>query len=330
MIVQIIAHQDGTHCTRIKSAISLINGVQRYFHLRFREDARLVATGNPINAQSKAAEIEAAIPETPLIVITEDPLDDNWFSHEYRRSSVITLSDWERIYAPPSLKTYLIYQIAQSVLSFVGDLSEELMLNMVHEPPVGCMFDMATHKPDIKYGMVAGNLCPQCEGQLRTLGIPLDAIDAVTRILTLVRAEAIGKPVLLDPTHAFVVMRFTHNDENDNAWKYGIKTGLEAGGFQAVRGDDQVESGQILDKIVRQSSKSRLVVVKVDENNLNVYFELGLAMGLGKDVLLVSEASLVLNLPSDLRNWECLTYDRGNYDQLKTRIEQFVRRTYGQ
>ena len=101
-------------------------------------------------------------------------------------------------------------------------------------------------------------------------------------------------------------MRFTHNDENDNAWKYGIKAGLEAAGFNPVRADDQVESRQILEKISKQLNKSRLVIAKVDENNLNVYFELGLAMGLDKDVLLVSESSLVLNLPSDLRNWECL------------------------
>ena len=70
-------------------------------------------------------------------------------------------------------------------------------------------------------------------------------------------------------------------------------------------------------------------MAKVDEQNLNVYFELGLAMGLGRDVLLVSDDTLVINLPSDLKNWECLTYPRGNYGQLSERVQEFLAATYG-
>jgi hypothetical protein len=51
-------------------------------------------------------------------------------------------------------------------------------------------------------------------------------------------------------------------------------------------------------------------------------------MGLDKDVLLVSESTLVLNLPSDLRNWECLTYDKGNYEQLATNVTKFLKDRY--
>jgi len=328
MIVELLAHQDGSHCTRIKSAISLINGTQRFFRLRFREDRRLAATHGPVSPRQTCESFEQEVAEHPFILVTEDPLNDNWFSHEYRRSSIITLADWERLYAPPSLKTYLMYQIAQSVLSFSGDLSEEMLLNLLHEPPVGCMFDLAAHKPNIKYGMVGGNICPSCEGQLRRLGISAESLDAVKHILSLVRAEAIGTPMLLDPAQVFVVMRFTRHDENDNAWTYGIKAGIESCGFNPVRADEHVESAQIFDKVFRQINKSRLVVVKVDENNLNVYFELGLAMGLDKDVLLISESSLVLGLPSDLRNWECLTYPKGNYAQLKASVHEFLRHTY--
>ena len=52
-------------------------------------------------------------------------------------------------------------------------------------------------------------------------------------------------------------------------------------------------------------------------------------MGMGKDVLLISDSSLILNLPSDLRNWECLTYETGNYAQLASRVTQFLETTYG-
>lgn len=90
-----------------------------------------------------------------------------------------------------------------------------------------------------------------------------------------------------------------------------------------------VESGQLLEKIHRHLSRSRLVIAKVDQDNLNVYFELGLAMGMKKDVVLVSEDSLVLSLPSDLRNWECVTYPRGNYGELANRVTSFLEAGYG-
>jgi hypothetical protein len=92
------------------------------------------------------------------ILVTEAPLEDNWFSHEYRGCAIITIADWEQHYAPPSLRSYLIYQIAQALIHFAADMSEEMALNMVHEPAVGCVYDLAAHKPEIKYGMVAGNV----------------------------------------------------------------------------------------------------------------------------------------------------------------------------
>ncbi len=51
-------------------------------------------------------------------------------------------------------------------------------------------------------------------------------------------------------------------------------------------------------------------------------------MGLDKDVLLISEENLVLQLPSDLRNWECLTYPKGNYEELKKRIVRYYKGNY--
>ena len=227
------------------------------------------------------------------------------------------------------MRSYLIHQIAQALVHFAADMSEEMTLNMVHEPPVGCIYDMAVHKPDIKYGMVAGNVCATCVARLKSLGAKQEAIDALSSILELVRSEALGIPVTLNPEEVFVVMRFTENDENDNAWKYGIRVGAERSGLTVLRADNRVESGQLLDKIQRHIARGRLVIAKVDQDNLNVYFELGLAMEMRKDVLLVSDDSLVLSLPSDLRNWECLTYRKGDYDQLACRITDCLKTNYG-
>lgn len=216
-----------------------------------------------------------------------------------------------------------MYQIAQAVISFEGDLSEKMEMRMVHDYAEGCIFDLCMDKTDIHLGMIAGNICPKCRGNLLRYGISEKAIYSVERMLSYVRSEAIGKPMLFDKDAAFIVMRFSQNDENDHAFLYGIRPALEKLKIKCIRADNQVTSGQLLEKIEKNIEKSRFVIIKVDSNNLNVYFELGLAMGLNKDVLLISQEDLVLHLPTDLKNWECLTYSEGNYDQLKNKVIKF-------
>ena len=324
MIVQLLVSPKCAHLRRMESLVSLVNGCQRYYRLELQREAALDKSGGKVDPQTLAEALEAKHPDKHVIGVTEDPFDDNWFSHEYRLSAVITVADWEAVYAPPSLRAYVMYQVAQALMHFSADMSEEIAMNVVHEPPVGCVYDFSLEKHSIKLGMVAGNVCHQCAGQLRALGTSDDAIEAVRRVVGLVRAEALGRPILFDPNEVFVVMRFTTNDENDNAWKYGLKVGVEKCGYRATRGDDRLESRHILDKVDAAIRRSRLVIAKVDENNLNVYYELGLAMGLEKDVLLVSEESLAIGLPSDLRSWECLTYQKGNYQQLAERMSKFL------
>ena len=70
--------------------------------------------------------------------------------------------------------------------------------------------------------------------------------------------------------------------------------------------------------------KCRLVVIKVDEANLNVFFELGYAVALKKDVLLVCEQSKIPAIPSDIRGWELVTYPAGDYDALRMRMATYL------
>jgi hypothetical protein len=327
--VTVVFDSSNSHASRVRSAVSQINGSQRFFRIHIKNDEGLAATGCAVNPKLVCSSYESQADGKRSIVITEDPLDDNWFSHEYRTCAIITTADWEIVFAPPSLKAYLIFQMAQGLIHFAADMSEEMAMNLVHEPPQGCVYDLAVNKHDLKLGMVAGNICQTCIAKLRTLGTPEQAIDAIAKMLALVRSEALGQAIVLDPQEVFVVMRFTNNDENDNAWKHGIKKGIESLGLKAVRSDDHVVSGQMLDKINNHIGQSRLVVAKVDEDNLNVFYELGLAMGLRKDVLLISESSLVMKLPSDLRNWECLTYPKGDYEELLIRVSKFLQNNYG-
>src|SRR5687768_2712173 len=125
--------------------------------------------GNPQECQ-RHAEQNYLEPDSFLICITTRPFIDQWFSHEDRRSSIISLSGWEQQYAPPSLKSYIIYQLAQALLHSLADISQPILDRLFHQPPQGCLMDFVSDKPEIKLGMIAGNLCPICHGNLRRLG----------------------------------------------------------------------------------------------------------------------------------------------------------------
>lgn len=312
---------------QILKAVNIINGLQNYYHLILESLTEDVVDDPQINWDF-FCDSYSVNEDEHVIFITEKPFVDNWFSHEENQFSIITTNDWEKHFAPPSLRAYLVYQIAQSVISFEGDLSENMEMRMVHDYAEGCMFDFCMNKPDIHLGMIAGNICPKCRAILVRYGIHEKAIYSAERMLNYVRSEAIGKPIIFDENAAFIVMRFSQNDENDHAYLYGIKPALEEIKIKCIRADDQILSSQLLEKIEKNIEKSRFVIVKVDSNNLNVYFELGLALGLNKDVLLISEKDLILQLPTDLKNWECLTYTEGNYPELKNKIIKFFTDNY--
>lgn len=327
MVIKIKYWIDNSRKNQIIKAISIINGLQNYYFLMLESSDNDVVNETYVDWDvfSKLYSIKN---DEYVIFITEKPFVDNWFSHEEYQFSVITMHDWEKLFAPPSLKAYLVYQIAQAVISFEGDLSEKMEMRMVHDYAEGCIFDLCMDKTDIHLGMIAENICPKCRGNLLRYGISEKAIYSVERMLSYVRSEAIGKPIVFDEDAAFIVMRFSQNDENDHAYLYGIRPALEKLKIKCIRADNQITSGQLLEKIKKNIEKSRFVIIKVDSNNLNVYFELGLAMGLSKDVLLISQEDLVLHLPTDLRNWECLTYSEGNYDQLKNKVIKFFADQY--
>lgn len=149
MQVRLITAPRSPHLIRIKAAASLINGCQRFYRIEWAQDGALANVG-PISPAEFCTAWRSVNEGLPSILVTEAPLADNWFSHEYRDCSIITIGDWEQMYAPPSLRSYLIYEIAQSLIHFAADMSEEMAMNMVHEPAVGCIYDMTINKPDIR------------------------------------------------------------------------------------------------------------------------------------------------------------------------------------
>lgn len=79
------------------------------------------------------------------------------------------------------------------------------------------------------------------------------------------------------------------------------------------RADQWTYSGDFVCKICKAIQESRVVVADITGGNPNVFFELGLAVGLGKPTILIhDEKAKGDRVPSDLLAWEYVPYDGHN------------------
>jgi len=124
---------------------------------------------------------------------------------------------------------------------------------------------------------------------------------------------------LLDKSLVFVCMPFGIEKDKcdgkdvdfDHLYEYAIKPAIEEDikdfDLKAVRVDRQTYSGSFVDKIKENIEKAHFVVAVLSSKNLNVYYELGLAMGLKKNVIMVTHCIDDV-IPSDLKPLRMVTY----------------------
>lgn len=323
---------------QVSDAIDMINGSQRYYYIEQDHKIRRSILGEGIINWDKIREqIHGRIEELRsnkefqnvkyFVFVTNKPFSDNFFSKEEDLFSIISVSDWEEEFSPPHTKVYIAYQIAQSLLNYIGNLTEKMAEDFYHDVSIGCMFDLCEDKEEIKLGMVAGRICFDCSGKLAAFGVSPEAIKAVEAILARIRLNAIGKASQENIRQAFVVMKFTRDDDNDKAFKEGIIPGLEKAGVVPMRADQM--NGRIFESVESGILNSRFIIVKPNFQSMNVYLELGMAVSLNKEILLIVEREETDRIPTDLRNWRYLEYTKGNYGELASNISKWFCDWYG-
>lgn len=308
----------------LDQVVRTVNGLQTSF--RIRSDVKKIELPGKglLKADPSVEYLAKKLPANGdrIICVTSRAFREEMITHEDRRVFVVSIAEWEEEYAPPALDAFLMYQVAGALVSFAGDLTYEQNDELMHGGITGCVMDYCACD-QIKFGMFAGFLCGACRQNLLQLNATQEQLDAIGRLLNYARLASIGKRPRINWNSAFVVMRFSENDENQSAYEKGIKPGLQDAGLVVERGDDRVESRQILDKVNDAIGRARFIVAKIDVENLNVYYELGIAMGADKDVLLISEHKV--DLPTDLKNWNCLTYRMGDYEGLRIAVSRFFK-----
>jgi hypothetical protein len=128
------------------------------------------------------------------------------------------------------------------------------------------------------------------------------------RLLKLVKANS-----LFDPNLVFVVMPFRDAYNEVYSW---IEETVNTAKLKCLRSDRDVFTGVIMDQVRANILKAKMVVAVVSGDNLNVYYELGMAHAFEKKVIILSENPD--KLPFDIRPLNVLKYipnDKNKFQQ---------------
>lgn len=102
----------------------------------------------------------------------------------------------------------------------------------------------------------------------------------------------------------FVLMPF--DASFNDIYEFGIKGACADAGLYCERVDEQVFFGSMLERIYSQISRADLLVADMTGKNPNVFYEVGYAHALGKNVILLT--SVAQDIPFDLKHFPHIVY----------------------
>lgn len=111
----------------------------------------------------------------------------------------------------------------------------------------------------------------------------------------------------------------------NDIYTYGIKQSCTELNTYCERVDEQIYKERILDRIYNQISKADIIIADMTGRNANVFYEVGYAHALGKNVILLTQNAE--DIPFDLKHFPHIIYN-GQItklgENLKTRLDWFL------
>jgi hypothetical protein len=127
--------------------------------------------------------------------------------------------------------------------------------------------------------------------------------------------------VRTDPKFIFVILPFQHTLVFDAI----IKPEVEKNGFTCHKADDFFRTGAIMNDIAASIKRATLVIADLTGRNANVFYELGLAHALQKEVVLLTQDEK--DVPSDLRAYRFYEYATSSSEGIR-RLRETISRVF--
>ena len=143
----------------------------------------------------------------------------------------------------------------------------------------------------------------------------------------------------IDSKQAFVAMWF--DEETDEAYHKGIKSGIEKSGYTPVRIDEKEHLSKIDDEIIAEIRRSKFLVVDLTEGDAvtrrdgstqggtrgSVYYEAGFAHGLDIPVIYTCHKDSRKKVHFDVRQYACIVWKTP--EELKSKLAQRISARFG-
>jgi hypothetical protein len=128
--------------------------------------------------------------------------------------------------------------------------------------------------------------------------------------------------VKLNEKLCFIIMPFT--DKLNPIYDSIIKPVIKDLNLECLRADEIFTSKPIIEDIWKSIKKARFLIADLTERNPNVFYELGLAHALNKDVILLTQD--IDDVPFDLRHFRIIVYQDSisGSDKLKSTLKDFI------
>jgi hypothetical protein len=138
-----------------------------------------------------------------VVAVVRAPIKGDCFDYSSRGLSIVSTAGWDKHYAPPPLKVYVIFQFAYALAAFVADLPHRQLKRLMHKGLRGCVFDATEGRAEFRFILVAAYLCAECEASLTEWGVSDRQLESIGHVLSYVRDFAIRKPRTM-PTSVFI------------------------------------------------------------------------------------------------------------------------------
>jgi len=132
----------------------------------------------------------------------------------------------------------------------------------------------------------------------------------------------ISRDTKIEAKTAFILMPFRES-WSDRIWQKIVKPTMDAIGYSTMRADD-LYGHDIMEDIWKRINKSSIIIADITGRNPNVFYELGIAHCIGKDVILLTQS--VADIPFDLNRYRHIVYQDNldGYDLLKSGLVNTV------
>ncbi len=119
-------------------------------------------------------------------------------------------------------------------------------------------------------------------------------------------------------------------DEVKALWAEAIEPAIRESGYEPLRIDGKQHNGKIDDEIVASIRSSRFVVADYTGSRGGVYYEAGLAHGLGIPVIFMCREDHLKDIHFDVRQYNCIVWKDDELQKARSDLKNRILATLGQ